>query len=117
MLKRITITCLVLAAVSLVLLACGGGNAAVDKTMAHYNAMIKILSDNKSDPEKAFKALDDYRNAHKAELDKLDQEIKDFAKNNPLQTAGYLTKIAKKVAELAQLTAELTAGMKSDTNQ
>ncbi|MBN2352338.1 MAG: hypothetical protein JXD23_07205 [Spirochaetales bacterium] len=117
MFKKISVWCLVLAAVSLLLAACGGGNASVDRMFAHYDAMIKILRDNKSDPDKAFKALNDYQEANKVEMDQLDNEITEFTKKNPLQAAGYLTKVADKAAELAKLTAELTANIKIDDNQ
>jgi hypothetical protein len=112
--KKIPIVFVIGLALALVLSACGAaaGNAAFDKLLGHYDAMIKIMRDNKADSDKAMKELNAYQEKNKAELDQLDKDLKDYTEKNPLQAVEFLTKFAKKTEELAQVSAEMTANIK-----
>jgi hypothetical protein len=107
-----------LCAVTIVLLfafaSCGGsggaagGNDPYAKFISHYDNMIKIVRDNKGNPDKMQKELTAYQSKNEAEMDKLTKDMEKFAKDNPMKALEYATQIMSKTEELSKLAEEMT---------
>jgi hypothetical protein len=93
--------------------ACGGGGGLEGDTgpfgkfLTHYDNMIKIIRDNKDNPEKASEALAAYQEQNQAELDRLSKEMEEYSKKDPMKALQLTAAVLKKTEELTQLSSEI----------
>ena len=100
----------VLVAVSSFLLACGGSDP-MGQALDHQEAMLKILEDNKDNPEEAGKAMTAYSDknkdsfaAIKAEGEKMEAKMKE----DPEAAMKMFAKYADRLKSLTDRTKKLT---------
>ena len=115
--NRLLMLCAVATVLLFALASCGGSGAAAGgndpyaKFIGYYDNMIKIVRDNKANPEKMQKELTDYQTKNQAEMDKLSKDMQNFAEKNPLKALEYATQIMNKTEELTKLTEEISGSM------
>jgi len=87
--------------------ACGGagsGSDAFNKLIGHYDNMIKIVKDNKGNPEKANQLLEEYNKKYDSEIEKLSSELENLSQKDPMKYMELSGKLLEKVGELMNLT-------------
>jgi hypothetical protein len=107
-------------ALALALAACGDKPAPPPPTggdpfvplITRTNEMIKLLQDNKADPEKALAELAAYQEQHKAELERARQQVGELMQKDPMKVAAASSAYGIKSAQLDVLTKELAARAK-----
>jgi len=123
MVKKSLATIIVVSAAFLLISGCGGKdpqnevveNTAYDRTdypildsyLAHYDNMIKILSDNKNEIDKAINELEQYQEKYNQEMQKLEEEITTSGSADPRLIAASVQALSRRYEQLNSLRDEL----------
>jgi hypothetical protein len=93
-----------------------GGKDPYTRLIDHTDNMIRILKDNKEDPDKAMKELTAYQASNNAEVQKLKQDVADLMQKDAMKVAAASAVYGLKSAELDTLATELTARAKAQAS-
>lgn len=116
MTKRLSVPLVLGVVLSLVLAACGSPKEKdpVGKLLAHTDAMIRLLEEHRADPDEATRELAAYQQKHGAEIEELQRRLADLMQKDPMKSAAAASAYGMRSAQLAGLTAEITARARAE---
>ena len=89
-----------------ILLSCGGGDP-VDRSIAHQQAINKIIRDNMDDPDAAIKAVNDYMVSNREDIRRLGKEMVEMRKGMSMdQIKEIFARMKQTGKESAEIIAE-----------
>ncbi len=108
--RNTLVKAIILAAVSSLLFACGGGSDPMAQALDHQVAMLDILEKNKDNPEEAGNKLEEYQKANADAFKAIKEAAEKMKDQSPEDLIEMMSKHKGKIQEITEKTKKLMEG-------